>query len=457
MRIGSKYLFPILLLGCFLLVQDISSHLYYQFDLTKKRLYSLSESTIKILEKFGSDPVTAKLFLDEKDVDRSRAEGLIRLYHKSLPTLQYEFVSPTKNPLQVQAYGVDRNGTVVWEWRGMRVKTVGYSEEVFTSGLLRMVEPRIYTCYVLKGHGEKDPEKDFTFLKQRLEEENYDLRILQLEESAKVPQDADLILWIGPRDPILEKEAELLRSYLLNGGRMVSCVDPLVGRDSGAFESFFSMLGVGLSGDVVVDMRSRLFRGDFFFATATRYLSHAITRGLDKVSVFPVARSISIDTSLIETYRKGLGLYPLEVELSPLAETSEEAWAEMDKDSLLKESPRFDPAHDRKGPLVLAVAGELKHAESGLTYRPGRFVLFGDSDFLTDQYVKIGNNLDLFLNAVAWATEREDGIALRPKDPLHHPIILSRTETILMGIFVMGVLPGIWALLGLYKWWGTKC
>ncbi len=108
---------------------------------------------------------------------------MIRLYQKSLPSLRYEFVSPTKNPLQVQEYGIDRNGMVVWEWRGKRVKTLGFSEETFTAGLRRLVDPRVYPCYVLKGHGEKDPEKDFPFLKQKLEEENYLLRMLHLEEN----------------------------------------------------------------------------------------------------------------------------------------------------------------------------------------------------------------------------------------------------------------------------------
>jgi ABC-type uncharacterized transport system involved in gliding motility auxiliary subunit len=439
----SPYLFPILVIGCSLLFQDLSSHLYGQFDLTKKRLHTLSESTVTILEKFDSEPLTAKIFLDESDVDRSRAEGLIRLYRKALPTLRYEFVSPTKNPLQVQEYGIDRNGMVLWEWRGKRVKTTGFSEEVFTSGLRKLVDPRTYSCYVLKGHGEKDPEKDFPFLKQRLEEENYVLRVLPLEEAGEIPRDAELILWIGPEEPLLEKEAALLETYLKSGGRMVICLDPLVAAASGTSESFFSMLGVVLDSRVVVDMRSQLFRGDFFFATATRYPTHIITRGLNRVSVFPLARSFSIDPKRVDRKRAGVELYPL-------AETSETAWAESDKDSLRSAAPRFDPAADFKGPLVLAVAGELQSLEPTLTQKGGRFVLFGDSDFLTDGYVKIGNNLDLFLNAVAWTVEREDGIALRPKDPLHHPIILSRSETLLIGIFMIGVVPGCWVLLGVY-------
>lgn len=439
----SPYLFPILVIGCSLLFQDLSSHLYHQFDLTKKRLYSLSESTVKILKKFDSSPLTAKIFLDESDVDRSRALQLIRLYNKALPTLQYEFVSPTKNPLQVQEYGIDRNGMVSWEWGGKRVKTTGFSEEVFTSGLRKLVDPRTYSCYVLKGHGEKDPEKDFPFLKQRLEEENYILRVLSLEETGEIPQDAELILWLGPQEPLLEKEVALLTTYLTSGGRMMICLDPLVAAGSGASESLFSMLGVVLDSRVVVDMRSQLFRGEFFFATAVQYPTHIITRGLNKVSVFPLARSFQINPKRLDPKKVGVELYPL-------AETSETAWAESNKESLQSGSPRFDPAADLKGPLVLAMAGELERSEPTLTSKGGRFVLFGDSDFLTDRYVKIGNNLDLFLNAVAWAVEREEGITIRPKDPLHHPIILSQSESFLIGLFVMGVVPGVWVVLGLY-------
>jgi len=333
---------------------------------------------------------------------------------------------------------------VLWEWRGKRGKTTGFFEEGFSSGVRELVDPRTYSCYVLEGHGGKDPEKDFPFLKQKLEEENYVLRVLSLEEVGEIPRDAELIFWIGPKEPLLEKEAALLETYLANGGRMVICLDPLVAAASGTSESFFSTLGIALDSRVVVDTRSQLFRGDFFFATATRYPTHAITRGLNKVSVFPLARPLSIRPKRLDPKR-------VEVELYPLAETSETAWAESDKDSLRSAAPRFDPTLDLRGPLVLAMAGELQKLEPTLTQKGGRFVLFGDSDFLTDRYVKVGNNLDLFLNAVAWAVEREDGITLRPKDPLHHPIILSRSETLLIGIFVIGVIPGIWVALGVYN------
>ncbi|GAB4221760.1 MAG: Gldg family protein [Spirochaetales bacterium] len=440
MKRMSRYLFPLLVLGCSLLFQDLSSRLYHQFDLTKKGLYSLSESSRKILQKFGSQGVRARIFLDETDVDRRKAEELIRLYQENLPSLQYEFISPTKNPLLVQEFGIDRNGIVHWEWQGKRVKTVGFSEEIFTSGLRKLVDPRIYSCYLLKGHGEKDPEEDFPFLRQRLEEENYSIQELNLEETGRIPEDADLVLWLGPKDPLLEREAALLRAYLGGGGRMLICLDPLVAAVSDAKEPFFEILGVELDSDVVVDMRSQLFRGDFFFSKAVRYPEHAITRGLDKISVFPLARSI-----LLKSKRK-------DVELFPLAETSETAWAEKDKDSLLEESPRFDPSRDRGGPLVLAVAGELKNEDPTLTRKQGRFVLFGDSDFLTDQYVKIGSNLDLFLNSVAWVVDREERISLRPRDPLHHPIILSKKETLLIGVLVLGILPGIWISLEIYRW-----
>ncbi|MFQ3620875.1 MAG: Gldg family protein [Spirochaetales bacterium] len=440
--IRSKYLFPLILLACSLLVQDISSRFYKQIDLTSKKLYSLSEITLKLLEKISPEEVKVKVFVDETDIDRGKAEQLIRLFKKALPSLQYEIISPTKHPFLVQQYGIDKHGMVLWEWRDKHTLSIGFNEEAFTSGLRKLVEPKEYVCYALRGKGEKEFDKELRILQDKMRAEHYRIESIRLEERGTIPEDAALLLWLGPKEPLLPKEEELLHSYLVKGGRFLACIDPLVPVET---SSLLRILGLKLTSDVVVDTRSQLFRGDFFFATAVRYYPHLITRGLSKVSVFPLARSIQL-----------VAPAPPGMELFPLIETSDTAWAEFDTDSLLKASPQVNPEIDRKGPLVLAVAGELRSENATYGSPIGRFVLFGDTDFITDGYIGIGDNMDLFLNAVAWAVEREEGIALRPKDPMHQPLILSRKETILLGIGVMGVLPGIFLLLSLFSLWKKK-
>ncbi len=49
--------------------------------------------------------------------------------------------------------------------------------------------------------------------------------------------------------------------------------------------------------------------------------------------------------------------------------------------------------------------------------RKRRIVVFGDSDFVTNGYLGIPGNRDLFLNSVNWLAQQENLISIRPRDP----------------------------------------
>lgn len=57
-----------------------------------------------------------------------------------------------------------------------------------------------------------------------------------------------------------------------------------------------------------------------------------------------------------------------------------------------------------------------------------RVVVFGDSDFASNSYLELGGNKDLILNTIGWLAEEEDLIAIRPKDSLSQPIMLTARQ-----------------------------
>ena len=73
---------------------------------------------------------------------------------------------------------------------------------------------------------------------------------------------------------------------------------------------------------------------------------------------------------------------------TPLIFTSEEAWGETDIESINAQSPALDE-RDIPGPISLAVA-----AENGQT--GARLVVFGDSDFLSNDVIGQYGNRDFF-------------------------------------------------------------
>ena len=129
----------------------------------------------------------------------------------------------------------------------------------------------------------------------------------------------------------------------------------------------------------------------------------------------------------------------------PLVMTSEAGWAETDLSVLTSEGDqtvKLDEGVDQPGPVSLAVAA--RDTEAG-----GRLVVFGDSDFATNQYFGVQGNGDLALNALSWLAEDEALISIRPREPGHNPIALTESDS--EWIFWLSVVlyPGLIALVGI--------
>ena len=78
--------------------------------------------------------------------------------------------------------------------------------------------------YLLEGHGEKD--ENISVIKTKLEESNYEVAKLHLLESMQegriqIPEDAAVILVVGPLRDFLPAEIGTLRDYVLGGGKAV--------------------------------------------------------------------------------------------------------------------------------------------------------------------------------------------------------------------------------------------
>ena len=64
---------------------------------------------------------------------------------------------------------------------------------------------------------------------------------------------------------------------------------------------------------------------------------------------------------------------------------------------------------------------------------PGRMVVIGNSEFLTNSNVNLAGNRDLLLNAIGWLVREEGLIQIRGKDPLSQPVILSEDSKNVLG------------------------
>ncbi len=424
-------LLPLMLLAVLVLVQILSSRFLLRIDLTSKRLYSLSEKSLQVLGQLDGSALEATAFFVRDDAGREQARDILDRYRSAYSGFSFEIVDPTKNPGLVERYQVGSNGTVVLEYRGRVTKVVSQEEEAITNGIYRLSAESRADVYFLTGHGEKSIDGGMSRLAAALEDEHYRVQELLLLREEQVPEDARCLVVAGAREPLSSHELQLLDTYLREGGSLLVMVEPF--RDAG-LSGFLAGLGIELRSDTIIDERSRIMGGDSLFPIVSDYGSHSITRSIDLVSFYPIARSLSISRQL-----------PPGVDVRPIALTGRDTWAETDSDSLAEGNAAFDREEDVPGPLVLGAALTLEDTASP---DEGRLVIFGDSDFAGNEYFGTEGNRDLVLNSVAWLASEPDLIGIRSRDPSHTPIILTRSQTNLVFWLFIVLIPALSAAAG---------
>ena len=453
----------LLIAALLLIVNYLGWKYHHRFDWTRGRLYTLSEKTENVLKKLDREVDFVVFITPQNDVYQPVKELLARYDAKS-PHVHSRIVDAEKNPVQAQQlvkqYGVTSAGVVVVSGKDRRVIDVAdladmdYSgmqfgqapqmtgfkgEQLFTGAILQLEEGKKPKVLFTTGHGEHSlDDRDvhgFASIQELLGPDNF-----QLEEWASlgknaVPPGTDLVVLAGPTNAFLKPELDALTAYLNGGGRVLVMVDPTLSQASGAgliatgLNDWLAGYGVKLGEDIVVDPPNTLptYSAQVFFAN--EYGDHPITKPLSQSHVpvlFNMARSVAKGTA------------PAGVQVTELLRTSAEGWGETDLAHLEKVGK---DAKDLAGPVPLGAAVE-RPASAG--QKKMRLVVFGDSDFASNQLVQ-GNpaNAVLLANALNWLAERETLLTIPSKQTEKVHLSLPRTQLRALYGLVCVVLPGL--------------
>ncbi|MBI4482400.1 MAG: GldG family protein [Acidobacteria bacterium] len=434
----------LVLLACFAvavalgLVNFVGQRHRVRIDLTENRIFSLSDETVKVARRV---PEELNVYAFFKAPSRE-FDDLMPEYRALNPKIKYRMVDPQMEPALAQKFQVVRFGEVVFQLKDRHAKIDTLidplTEEKVTNAILKVVQNRTRHICFLVGHGERSivdqGATGLSLLREKIENQNFTLSGVALQETAVLPENCDVLVLAGPQVAFSPEEASRLASYLDRGGRLVALMDPQV---KIGLDGLFRKAGVILRDDVVIDHSGvgRLFGIGPAAPAITQYEDHPITRGFQSsLSFFPMARSLEpVSTPGIRSV--------------PLVKTRQSSWGETE----LKEGKdiQFDRDKDAEGPLVLALVNQREPAGA----RPIPFlVLFGDSDFATNAYFQRQRNGDLILNSINWLAEAEDLVTIRPKDPAHRRIELTERQSRMVHWLSLMVLPALPFAVGLMVW-----
>ncbi|HOX08459.1 MAG TPA: Gldg family protein, partial [Planctomycetota bacterium] len=200
------------------------------WDMTKARKFTLSQKSIEQLKELTAPlQITVLGRLPDPEtpyggpIEGAQAEDLLAMYVKANPLVSLEYIRGNEEDaarrIKVLAEKLRRSseelpfGTLVmtykdqakscqamdlWETRpyaamGNQVQQgqVFKGEEVITSTILQMLDPRKPKVYFAWGHGERDPEgrdgKGLSFAQDRMQGDNMEAAKLMLVSAEKIP------------------------------------------------------------------------------------------------------------------------------------------------------------------------------------------------------------------------------------------------------------------------------
>lgn len=459
LRYGTNVALSILgVLGIAVFVNVIVAQRFDErIDLTESRINSLSEQTKEILKKLDKDVHIIAFFSDENSRLALRAKEMLELYQHESKLITVSFKNPYIDTLLSEKYDLKYDGSIIFESKDRIEKVTTVDEPKFTSAILKIIRNETEKLYFLTEHGEHgidnyDP-KGYANLRTDLESQNYDIRSLSLLKQTDIPRDCDVLVIAGPKNRLTENEINLIEKYLTRNGKLLLLLNPSVSADdvNGGLVQLMKKWGVVIGNDLVID-RQRFFRlpGELFVALDLEFQPHAITYFSMRASIpFLYTRSVTP----LEERRSDLIVKSLAKTSSPIGISWGETQRKIDGSF---NTETYTSEVDTPGPVSVAVAVEEENnnnTEDMDSKNLTRMVIFGDSDFATNAFLRQPNR-DLFLATVNWLTEDEDLIAIRPID-LRKQVLRRMTiqEARLVQIISVFLIPIIVFIAGMVVWW----
>ena len=207
----------------------------FQVDLTKNKNFTLSEQTTAALKNLNQD-IHVIAFTnsgDGNDFVTRQVTDMVAEYKKQSSKITYDEYDMLKQPSMAKQYGVDQGGTIIFEM-GTKKQNINFyelfvgqqdgsytfsGEEKFTQAIQSLTSTEKHTVYLLSGHQEY-PASAMSIFKSSLAAANYDVKDLNLYVEGKIPDDAQMLMLLGPTNDLNDKEAELIQTYLKGKGKI---------------------------------------------------------------------------------------------------------------------------------------------------------------------------------------------------------------------------------------------
>lgn len=424
-----------------------------RWDLTKNKIYSLSDQTVNLVKSI-KEPVKVYAFFTSDPRNASQkdeAKKLLDEYSSRSPNFKYEFIDPYRNQALAMQYGITRNATLVVTKGTNKEQTTTITESELTAALIKLENPTKVNVLFWSGQGERDidgtDDNGYSEVKANLEKLNYVVSKQDMNKDPQIPENTGVVVIVGPQNSYVQKHVDALSNYLKKGGKAMILLDVMKDNRKSGLEDLLTKYGVGVDYGYTID-------GEYKnpFIAVEKFPKNQITESLSPV--------LFLGSLQVKPFDKK----PDSASVVTLADSGSNSWLEF---SPLRadQEPKKD-GQDISGPISLGVAMKFTPPEDKKDSPEfkTRIIVFGDADLgsnlLTQyaagkQFYSPGNG-DILINSVNWLAARENLINIVPKDRTRPTLSITDSQSNQVRNIVLFVLPGAALLIGAIVWRSRK-
>lgn len=436
-RYGAQsLLFSLLVLATAALLGWLSLQYHFESDWTYNRHNSLTPGSLNLLKTLDK-PLTFTIYSNGTAQWQDSSQlRLLTLYQRAKSGTRIAFVNIDQDPQAARNQGITVNGELQVTYGDRDAKITNYQEGAVSNAIQQLARSTDRYLVFLTGDGERNPlgQRNFDLgtFGQQLEAKGFKLETLNLASNPSIPENTAVLVIAGPQAQVFPGAVRLVREYVKKGGNLLWLGDPgpLYG-----LELLAQDLSLRLGGGEIIDPESQVYGAtDPRVVVVPSYSQTSdITRGFSIVTAFPEATSVNAVSGS-----------PWQA--TPFLETPERSWLVAGSHP---QDLNFDAKRgDARGPLTIGLSLSRK-LEGG---HEQRVVVTGNGEFLSNQVLGSGGNLQLGLNIFNWLSHDDSfiNIDIQPSPDLNFTLLPVARAFIGFGFLL--VLPAALIFTGIGVW-----
>ncbi len=393
-----------LVFAVLVVVNFLSVRHYRVWDFSGAQSNTLSDQSLKLVKSLNSELLIRFFYkkgVEGNEDNRKNFRELIKKYQDQTSNIRLEFVEVNERPDLAEEYGVTKgSGVIFLDYKGRRNRVEKIDEQEVTTALVKLTREKEKNIYFVVGHGERDLEEakeatGLNALRVMLENNRYMVKTQATNLNAKIPDDADVVMIVGPTQKFLDYEVKGLEDYLQRGGNLLIA---LKSKQTQGLETVLAQAGLEPMNNYVMNI-------------VDTPMGKGVQQGQTLGTVFSGTNEITkvFGKSEATIFRNPMSLkrgkVPEGVTIDDLVKTQESSMSFANLD--LKD----------QGPQgAFTIVAEAKGKFPGNKGSDFQMIVAGDADFLGNQLLMQSLNRDLVLNSVAALAKESNLISIAPRE-----------------------------------------